>query len=304
MKVNSHIKKSKLDIGIDIFIYCYLAYVIFITLYPFLNVLAVSLNDSVDTVRGASFIIPRKFTWNNYIEIFKYPNLVHAFGVSIARTLIGTVAGVVCSCMLAFTLSRQDYVFRKFISMLFVLTMYISGGLIPSFMLMRSLKLIGTFWVYIIPALVGPFYVILIRSFIDGIPYSLQECASIEGANDLTIFFRIIVPLCLPVIATVALYIAVGQWNSWFDTYLYNKAKPEYSTLQYELMKILQSSTASSAQSMAKLNENAVRTAVNTVSPQSIKMAITIVVTLPILLVYPFIQRYFVSGLTLGAVKS
>lgn len=294
--------KNKSDLIFDLILYVIMIFVIVVTIYPFLNVLAISFNDSLDTVKGQSFIIPRKFTLNNYKEIFQYGNLLHAFLISVLRTVVGTVTGVISSAMLAYVLSRRDFVFRKFVSKLLVITMYVDGGLIPTYLLIRNLHLINTFWVYIIPGLISPFNVIVIRSFIDGIPISLQESAKLDGANDFVIFYKIIMPLCVPVIATISLFIAVGQWNSWFDTFLYCGTNPSLSTLQYELVKILDNTTASAAQTASMLNRNSTA-AVSMVSPLSIRMAITIVATVPILLVYPFIQKYFVSGLKIGAVK-
>lgn len=178
--------------------------------------------------------------------------------------------------------------------------MYVSGGLIPGFILIKNLDLIGTFAVYILPGLVSAFNIFVIRSFIDGIPYALQESAKLDGANDFTIYWRVIIPLCKPALATVALFLAVGQWNSWFDTYLYNGSNESLTTLQYELMKVLQSTTTNAnnvrGENMSQLMAQ--------VSPDSVKMAITIIATVPILVVYPFLQKYFVKGMTLGAVKS
>jgi len=299
-----NVKRSKSDIVLDIVIYAVMFFVIIVTLYPFLNVLAVSLNDSTDTLRGANFIIPRQFTWLNYAKLARYPNLLHSAYISVLRTVIGTVTCVIASSMVAYTISRREFVFRRFVSVLFVVTMYVSGGLIPGYMLIRDLHMIGTFWVYILPALVGAWNVIIMRSFMDNLPYSLQESASLEGANDFVIYYKIIMPLSLPIIATVALLVAVGQWNSWFDTYLYNNTKPELSTLQYELMKVLQSTTAGNAVSLAYANANAAVQDLNNITPQTTRMTITVVATVPILLVYPFLQKYFVSGLTIGAVKS
>jgi len=297
------LKKSKSDVVLDIVIYAVMFFVIIVTLYPFLNVLAVSLNDSTDTLRGSNFIIPRHFTWLNYLKLARYPNLTHAFYISVVRAVVGTVTCVIASSMVAYTLSRREYVFRRFVSVLFVTTMYVSGGLIPAYMLIRNLHMIGTFWVYILPSLVGAFNVIVMRSFMDQLPYSLQESASIEGANDFMIYYKIIMPLCMPAIAFVALLVAVGPWNSWFDTYLYNNAKPELSTLQYELMKVLQSTTAGNAMSLAYANANAAVQDLNNITPQTTRMTITVVATVPILLVYPFLQKYFVTGATIGAVK-
>lgn len=271
-----------------------------ITLYPFLNVLAISLNDSMDTVKGGIYLWPRKWTWANYDAIFSFKGLITGFKISLLRTLIGTILGLLSSSMLAFVLSRSDFQARKPVSTLLVMTMYVSGGLIPGFILIRDLGMMNSFWVYVLPGMVSAWNVFIIRSFIDGLPNALQESAKIDGANDFTIYWKVILPLCKPVLATVALFVAVGQWNSWFDTFLYNSTAHHLTTLQYELMKVLQSTQMGSNdihdQNMSQL--------MNRISPESIKMAITIVVTVPILVVYPFLQRYFVKGMTLGAVKS
>ncbi|GAA0288685.1 putative aldouronate transport system permease protein [Gracilibacillus halotolerans] len=286
----------------EIINYLFLSFIIVVTLYPFLNVLAISLNDSTDTVRGGIYIWPREFTMSNYMEIFKYDNLVTGFTNSVLRTIIGTVLGLFIQAMVAFTLSRADFQGRKFVSTAIVLTMYFSGGLIPGYMLIRDLGLINSFWVYILPGLVSAFNIIIIRSFMDSLPISLQESAKMDGANDFVIFYRVILPLCKPVLATIALFIAVGQWNSWFDTYLYNSMNENLTTLQYELMKILENTSIGGSQDANMMRPNS-EEQVARVSPQSIKMAITMVTILPIMMVYPFLQRYFIQGMTLGAVK-
>jgi putative aldouronate transport system permease protein len=274
--------------------------VIVVTLYPFLNVMAKSFNDPVDTVKGGIHIFPRVFTTANYTSLFYGgSNLPSAFRMSILRTVVGAILGVLCCSMFAFALSRKDFIFRKSFTALMVLTMYVGGGMIPEYILIRNLGLINSFWVYIIPGLISAFNVIVIRVFIDNIPISLQESAKIDGANDAVIFFRIILPLCTPVLAVIALFIAVGQWNSWFDTYLYARSNKALSTLQYELMKVLDS--AQSVNSAADIYSEGLRSAKR--NPEAIKMAITVIATVPILVVYPFLQKYFVSGMTLGAVK-
>ncbi|WP_334077335.1 carbohydrate ABC transporter permease [Paenibacillus sanfengchensis] len=300
MATQASFNATKSDRIFDVLNVIFMAIILVITLYPFLNVLAISLNDSTDTVRGGIHIWPREFTWENYKTIFSYSSLIQGFKITIFRTVVGTLLGLVSASMLAYTLSRPDFRSRKFVSVFLALTMYFSGGLVPTYMLMRHLDLIGTFWIYILPGIVSAFNVFIIRSFIDGLPYALQESAKLDGANDFTIYWRVILPLCKPVLATIALFLAVGQWNSWFDTYLYNGNKPHLTTLQFELMKILQSTN----QGANMVNANDMANQMAQVSPESIKMAITIVVTLPILLVYPFLQRYFVSGMTLGAVKA
>lgn len=286
----------------DVFLILLMIFIAIITVYPFLNVLAISLNDANDTVKGGITIFPRIFTLDNYKQIFSTgSNLTRGFVNSVLRTVIGTATGVLSSAIVAYVMSRKDFIFNKFVSVLFVLTMYVGGGLIPEYMLIRQMGLVNHFAVYILPLLISAFNVIVIRSFIDGLPPALQESAKIDGANDFTIFFRIVLPLCLPVIATVALFIAVQQWNSWFDTYIYAGSNESLTTLQYELMKVMDNATASAASAGNTGNGNLQVTAVN---PESIKMAITMVATVPILLVYPFVQKYFVTGMTLGAVKS
>jgi putative aldouronate transport system permease protein len=283
----------------DVTVYAVAIVVTIVTLYPFLNVLAISLNDSVDSVRGGITIYPRDFTLKNYEMIFGYEGLIQGFKISGLRTIVGTLLGLASASMLAFTLSRPDFQGRRFVSVFLALTMYVSGGLIPGYILMRDLGLINTFAVYVLPGLVSAFNVFVIRSFIDGLPYALQESAKLDGANDFTIYWRIILPLTKPALATIALFLAVGQWNAWFDTYLYNSSNEALTTLQFELMKVLQSTTQGTdyrSQNMSQL--------MATVSPESVKMAITMVVTVPILVVYPFLQKYFVGGMTLGSVKS
>ena len=284
----------------DIVLIVIMTIIAVITIYPFLNVLAISFNDATDSVKGGIHILPREFTLQNYKEIFDGSSkLPTGLIISILRTVIGTVTGVLASAMVAFVISRRDFVFNKLVTILFVLTMYIGGGLIPEYMLIKNVGLINNFAVYILPGLISAFNVIVIRSFIDGLPPALNESAMIDGANDFIVFTKIILPLCLPVIATVALFIAVSQWNSWFDTYLYARQNDGLTTLQYELMKVMGNASAS-----AKVDPNNPLVKASSVNPESIKMAITMVATVPILCVYPFVQKYFVTGITLGAVKS
>lgn len=289
------VSKKKYGIFDYVLILFFIVMMIF-TVYPFLNVLAVSFNDPTDTMRNVNFIIPRKFTLYNYQYVFEKENLLGPLMMSVARTLIGTVTSLLCTSMLAYALSRKDFYFRKIFTTYFVITMYVSGGLIPSYLLIsRTLHLNNTFWVYIIPGLISVYNVILVRSYIDGLPKALEEAARIDGANDLTIFAKIVMPLCKPVLATMALYIAVGQWNSFMDTYLYAKELP---TLQFILYKIMQQATMKIDPHSTNLQQLA-----NSVSPLSTRMAVTIIATVPILVVYPFLQKYFVGGMTLGAVK-
>ena len=212
---------------------------------------------------------------------------------SAARSLI---CGVV-SAILAFIVSRKRFLFKRSLSLFWVITMYVNGGMIPVFLLYKNLGLTNSFWVYVIPGMVSAFNMLVIRTYMAGIPDSLEESAQLDGAGYMTIFLKIISPLCKPVYATVALFVAVGQWNSWFDAMLYNRMSPEFTTLQYELMKLLSSVTnqGSSAEAM--------KNAIGSVTPTSVRAAATILTMLPIICLYPFLQRYFVTGLTIGGVK-
>lgn len=291
--VNSTKIKSRENI-LDWVLLVVFIFLIIITLYPFLNVLAISFNDPIDTMRNINFVIPRQFTLSNYVYIFEENDLISPLTLSIIKTVVGAAAGVICTAMLAYVLSRKDFYFNKVFTILFVVTMYVSGGLIPEYLLlMRTLRLGNNFLVYILPGLIWVYNVILVRSFIEGLPMALQEAARVDGANDFIIWARIILPLCKPVLATVALFVAVGQWNSFMDTYLYAKELP---TLQYVLYEIMETATI-------KIDPHAAEQMKNAVSPLSVRMAITIVATVPIIIVYPFLQKYFVGGMTVGAVK-
>jgi len=289
---------SKSDIVFHIILWTIMTGVLLITLFPFLNVLAISFNDSADTARGGIGIVPRVPTLDNFRQLARFPSMWTGLYISLARTIIGTATGLFCTAMLAYVISRKEFMFRKAITTMFILTMYVSGGLIPHFMVIRMFGLNNSFWVYIVPSLISAWNLIIIRSFIDALPYSLQESAFLDGANDLVIFFKIILPLCLPVLMTVALFIAVFQWNSWFDTYLFAPFNERITTLQFELMKILEGAATG-----GQMGDAAAITMAHNVSPLSLRMAATVVTMMPMLLAYPFVQRFFVSGMTLGAVK-
>lgn len=290
-------KRSTKDIIFDTIIAIFLIVFVIVTLYPIINTLAVSFNDGIDSVRGGIHLWPRIFTLQNYKTVFANQNLGQAAFISVARTVIGTVLSVFLTAMLAYVLSRKEFIYKKQLSFIYVLTMYVSGGMIPTYILMKELHLLNNFWVYIIPGLISAFNMIVIRTFINGIPYSLIESAKIDGAGDFRIFIQIILPLCKPVLATVALFVAVRQWNSWFDAMLYCSADNSLTTLQYELMKLLSSTTTQGASAEVMKNAGSI------VTPTSIRAAITIVTAVPIVCLYPFLQRYFVSGLTIGGVK-
>ena len=270
---------------------------VIITLYPVLNTLAISLNDGTDALRGGIYLLPRKFTWKNYITVLQKDNLIMGAYITVARTVIGTALALFANAILAFIVSRKRFMFKKQLSLFWVITMYVNGGMIPTFLLFKTLHLTNSFWVYVIPGMFSAFNMLVIRTYMNGISDSLEESAQLDGAGYTTIFLKIISPLCKPVYATVALFVAVGQWNSWFDAMLYNRMSANLTTLQYELMKLLSSVTnqGNSVESM--------KNAAGSVTPTSVRAAATILTMLPIICLYPFLQRYFVTGLTIGGVK-
>lgn len=288
------------------FNYLLMLFIVVVTLYPFLNTLAVSFNSGVDTTRGGIYLWPRVWTLKNYEAVFVTGHVFHAFWISIARTVAGTVLGVVLTAMLAYTISRKEFMFRKLITVTFVLTMYFSAGLIPQYFLIKELGMLNTFLVYILfpgvsAGLISAFNMLVIRTYIHTLPESLIESAKIDGAGDFRVFASIIFPLCAPVLATIALFIAVGQWNTWFDTFIFNSSRQNLSTLQYELIRLLSSTTNFNAN--PNITSTAAKDVAARITPVSIRAAITIVASVPILFVYPFLQRHFVAGLQLGGVK-
>ena len=300
MKIFSNKHKRKKSLSDRIFVICntifMIAFVV-VTLYPVLNTLAISFNDGTDALRGGIYLIPRKFTLKNYITVLQKDDLITGAIVTVARTVVGTLLALVSNAILAFVVSRKNFLFKKQLSLFWVITMYVNGGLIPTFLLFKGLHLTNSFWVYVIPGMVNAFNMLVIRTYMNGIPDSLEESAQLDGAGYTTIFTKIISPLCKPVYATVALFVAVGQWNSWFDAMLYNRMSDKLTTLQYELMKLLSSVTNQGTSAEAMKNST------GTVTPTSVRAAATILTMLPIICIYPFLQQYFVAGLTLGGVK-
>ena len=295
--INKKRKMSKADIAFYTFNSIFMTVFVIVTLYPVLNTLAISFNDGLDALRGGIYLLPRKFSVKNYITVFKKDDLLVGAYISVARTVVGTALSLIACAILAFIVSRKNFLFAKPLSLFWVITMYVNGGMIPIFLLYKGLHLTNTFWVYVIPGMVSAFNMLVIRTYMNGIPNSFEESAQLDGAGYTTIFLNIISPLCKPVYATVALFVAVYQWNSWFDVMLYNRMSDKLTTLQYELMKLLASVTSQSTSAQSMKNST------SSITPTSIRAAASIVTMLPIICIYPFLQQYFVSGLTLGGVK-
>lgn len=268
-----------------------------ITVYPIWYVLVNSMNDGVDAMRGGIYWWPREFTLANYKAVFETPGIVTSFGVTIAKTVIGTITHVFFTAMVAYAISRRDLYGRNFYMLVGVITMFFSGGLIPYFLLIRDLGLFDNFLVYIIPTMFNFFHLIIFVSFFRELPTSLEEAAKIDGANDFMIFIKVIIPLSMPVIATIALFQGVYQWNDYFAGVIFVN-NPDLQPIQTYLYKVVAESSSNQMMTNA-----AGSIATKTVTSQSIKLATMVVTTLPIMLVYPFLQKYFVKGMLIGSVK-
>ncbi|NSW90942.1 MAG: carbohydrate ABC transporter permease [Firmicutes bacterium] len=289
------------NICINIFIFVSMTVLVIAILYPLINMAAYSLNDAVDGLRGKLYLLPRKFTLYNYRYLLSDIQIYNSLKITVLRTMLGSVTCVLFSTLLAYILSKRDFILRKAVTFLVVFTMYFSGGIIPIYILYQQLGLINNFLVYIIPGFVSAFCVIFLRSYIEGLPLEIVESAKIDGAKELTIFARIIVPMIIPMIAVAVLFTAVYQWNSWYDAYIY-APKKDLSTLQLELMKKLQQLTFR----VENTNSSEIATrgsGANSITPRAVQYTMTIIAALPVILIYPFLQRYFVTGLTMGGVK-
>ena len=279
----------------------FLILLVFITLYPVINTVAYSFNEGTDAVRGGIGLWPRKFSLDSYKSILSDTSVYRAAWISASKTVLITLLNLFWTSMLAYALSRKEFMLRKVFTLIMVLTMYINAGLIPNYLLIsKTLNLRNNYLVYIIPTMFSCFNMIVIRTYISNLPEALVESARIDGAGDFRIFWQIIFPLCKPVLATVALFVAVGSWNSWFDTYLYNGQKKDLYSLQY-ILKMKLATTQQSANA-AKTTAEAIST-LGLTTPITIRCAITVIAAVPIIIVYPFLQKYFVTGIALGSVK-
>jgi len=302
MKMSTKMSDRIFDICNTIF----MLFIIVIMLYPMLNTLAVSFNNATDSLRGGIYLWPRYFTTNNYRVVFQNPQLLTAFRNSVLRTVISTVLGIFVCAMAGYITSRREFVFGKPITIYFLITLYLMPGLIPTFFLFADLGLVNSFHVYWLPGLFGAFNVIVIRAFIHGLPDSLIEAAHIDGAGEFRTFMQIVLPLCKPVLATVGLWIAVGNWNDWMTTFIYAPANPSLTVLQFELHRVLASAMAQMSGQQAGFMAQAAAGmggAAENITPVAIRATITIVAVIPILCVYPFLQKYFVKGVHVGSVK-
>lgn len=293
-----YIKQTKSGRAFDVFNIVLMVVVLIAVVYPFVNVLAISFNDGYDAVRGGIYLWPRVFSLENYKFVLRDSSLLRGFMVSVLRTVIGTVTAVLGNALLGYVVSCRQFAGRKFMRILFLITMYFGGGLIPVYLLMTRLGLINTLTVYWLPSIFSAYYMLLCASYIQNIPEALFEAARVDGANELRIFAQFVIPLSVPMLACIAIYVGVGHWNSWFDVNLYSK-NGTWDNLQIILYRILNQTNAISEMTDSVMVAEKMRG----IQPLTVRAAITIIVVTPIIIIYPFFQRYFVFGMTMGAVK-
>jgi len=296
--------KSFGDRMISVLTYVIYAIFAFVCVYPFYYIFINSISANNLSERGKVIFYPMDIHFQNYINVAKIPGLLNAAKISVLRTVIGTVFTVIVAGFLGYMFTRQTLWKRKFWYRFVVVTMYFNAGIIPWYLTMDKLGLTNNFWGYIFPTIVQPFYIILCKTFCESVPRELQDAAEIDGAGTLRIFFSIMLPVIKPILATIAIFAAVNQWNSFQDTLLLMTSTDKLNTLQYVLfqyinqansLKALISSTTSSSQLAATLARAATAT--------SVRMTVTVVVVLPVMMIYPFFQRFFTKGIMIGAVK-
>lgn len=291
-----------IDRAYDAFIVVILLVLSFVTLYPFWNSMVISFNVGSDTALGGITFWPRAFTFENYQVVFKDDRLVQAFLISVLRTVVGTFLSIAFTAMFAYGLTKRALLGRKFFMMMCIFTMFFSGGLIPTFILIRGLHLIDTFLVLVVPGIIVVWNLIIFRTFFQELPDGLEESAKIDGCNYIRTFFSIIVPISGPVIATLSLFTAVGLWNDWFTASIYIN-NPQLMPIQTLLNQIINSNAMSEQLSSAGGEASEFVRQLKGVSTKSLVMATMMVTTLPIIMVYPFLQRFFVKGVLVGSLK-
>ena len=272
----------------------------FICVYPFYYLMICTISDTQMVEMGKIILFPQGIHFKNYMEIFKVQNLGHSAMISVIRTLLGTTASLLATSYMAYFFTKENMWCRKFWYRLVVVTMYFSAGMIPIYLNNKMLGLINTFWIYIIPGMVSVYNMILVKTSIESMPAELEESALLDGAGYLTRFIRIVLPLQKPILATVALFAAVGHWNDFFTTKLYITDSQLY-TLQFLLYELLNQVQAAAQQ--IQYETSAMAQATSSITPTGIRPTLTAVVTIPIMVVYPFVQKFYVKGIMIGAVK-
>lgn len=282
-----------------------LALLSFLFLYPFWYILILSFNEGLDSAKGGIYWWPRIITLGNYMVVFSDSTVINAFVISALRTVIGTAGSILVTSMVAYGLSRKELIGRNFLVTLFFIIMLFSGGLIPYYLQLMNLKLIDSFWVYVIPGLFSVWNMIVMKtSFKSNIPESIIESSRIDGAGYGGIYFSIILPLSFPMLAALSLFSAVGHWNDWFTGAFYvdNIKLQPLQTFLYRVMNTVEAANMISDKQVNILREARMFNP-EAVTTRSVRMATVMVSTLPILCVYPFLQKYFVKGVMIGSIK-
>lgn len=290
-KIRRRKKMSAKDVIFYAILYAFFLLFVVVTVYPLIRIISYSFSDKSDKLYTDIILLPNKWTLNNYGNFFVNDAYRRGLFISVLRVLIGTFAGTMCSSLLAFILSRKKFIFKKGLAVFWTITMYAQAGLVPTMVLYKKIYLNHTFWVYIIPCMVSVLNVMVIRTYMKSIPDSFEESAQLDGAGYMKIFTSIVMPLCKPVYAATALFLAAYQWNAWFDNLIYNHLDDQYATLMYELMKRLDDFPYPHS------NDGCFP------SYPTITAAGIIVAAIPLIIIYPFFQKWFVTGLTVGGVK-
>lgn len=296
-------KRTGGDVTFNILNYLVFGIFTLICIYPFYYMVINTISANELSAAGKINFLPKGIHFANYKALLELNGLGTAAIVSIAKTVIGTGLTVITTAFLGFMFTQERMWKRKFWYRFVVITMYFNAGLIPMFITMKNLHLINTFWVYVIPTIVQPFNIILVKTYVESLPKALQEAAEIDGAGIITVFFKVILPTCTPILATVAIFAAVNQWNNYQDTLIYITDQKLYS-LQYLLYTYI-----NQASSLAAMVRNSGAAAVSTAAlatkqtGTSIQMTVSVIVVLPILCIYPMFQRFFVKGIMIGSVK-
>lgn len=290
------IQTSPMERAFTVFNYLFFAIVALLMILPFWHVIMVSFSGVNEAQRGGLFLYPKGWNLNTYNTVFRNPMIYTGFATTLMVTVSGTLIGVMVSALLAYALSKRHLRGGKLLMVLVLFTMVFNGGMIPNYMLIKSLGLIDNRLALVLPGLISAYNVIIMKSYFETIPDAYDESAKIDGANDLVIFFRIILPLSGAMLATVALFIAVGYWNDYFSSVLYINSTSKWS-LQAVLRNMLTNTAGAMAQAGVTVN------VVQTISATTVKAGSIVVATVPILIVYPFLQKYFVKGVQIGGVK-
>ncbi len=295
-------KRSFGDVLISVITYVLFAAFAFICIYPFYYIFINTISSNILSQKGQIIFLPKELHISNYVKALQIPGLFNAAMVSVGRTVIGTFFTVVATAFLGYMFTRESMWRRKFWYRFVIVTMYFNAGIIPWYLTMRNLHLTNNFWGYILPTIVSPFYIILTKTFVESIPKELQQAAEIDGAGTLMVFFRVIIPVIKPIMATVAIFSAVGHWNAFQDTLLLMTSDKLYS-LQFVLYQYLNQASSLKALVGSSGGSGLAQAVATTQTATSIRMTVTIIVVAPILLIYPIFQRYFVKGIMIGAVK-